>query len=47
MLATQSIAFGERNIMVAGGMECMSKAPHYLYMRKPVPYGHTQMLDSI
>jgi len=40
MMAAQSIAIGDRNIMVAGGMESMSKLPHYLYMRKGTQYGN-------
>mmetsp|Transcript_11597 Transcript_11597/g.15710 ORF Transcript_11597/g.15710 Transcript_11597/m.15710 type:complete len:90 (+) Transcript_11597:383-652(+) len=33
--------------MVAGGMEAMSKAPHYAYLRQPTPYGEHKMLDAI
>jgi acetyl-CoA C-acetyltransferase len=40
MMASQSIALGDRNIMVAGGMESMSKIPHYVYLRKPTGYGN-------
>jgi len=40
MLATQAIRLGDRNIMVAGGMECMSKVPHYAYLRRPTGYGN-------
>jgi len=29
MLAAQAIELGHRSVMVAGGMECMSKTPHY------------------
>ncbi len=25
----------------------MSKAPHYLYLRKPTGYGHASVIDSI
>jgi acetyl-CoA C-acetyltransferase len=32
---------------VAGGMEAMSKIPHYVYLRKPSVYGNTQMIDGI
>lgn len=34
MLSSMAITLGERNIMVAGGFESMSKVPHYIYMRK-------------
>lgn len=40
MLAAQSIALGDRNIIVAGGMEAMSKLPHYMYLRKALGYGN-------
>ena len=33
--------------MLAGGMEAMSKAPHYAYLRKPTAYGEHSMLDAI
>lgn len=29
MMAAQAIRIGDRSIMLAGGMECMSKTPHY------------------
>ena len=47
MLGSTAIAAGDRNIMVAGGFESMSKAPHYTYLRKPTGYGHAQIVDSI
>ena len=47
MLASQAIEGGQRDVMLAGGMEAMSKTPHYSYMRRPTAYGHTQLLDSI
>lgn len=47
MMASQSIALGDRNIMVAGGMESMSKLPHYVYLRKGTGYGNAQLVDSI
>jgi acetyl-CoA acetyltransferase len=31
---------GDRNIIVAGGMESMSKVPHFVYIRKPTGYGN-------
>jgi len=33
--------------MLAGGMENMSKTPHYTYLRKPTGFGESTMLDSI
>lgn len=47
MLASQSIQLGYRDVMLAGGMECMSKAPHYAMLRKPTPYGESTLIDSI
>jgi acetyl-CoA C-acetyltransferase len=47
MLGATAIAIGDRNTVVAGGFEAMSKAPHYMYLRKPTGYGHVQAVDSI
>ena len=40
MLGANAIRLGDRDIVVAGGMESMSKLPHYIYLRKPTGYGH-------
>lgn len=48
MLAAQSIAMGDNDIVVAAGMESMSNAPHYLpAMRNGVRYGESQVIDAI
>jgi acetyl-CoA C-acetyltransferase len=47
MLASQAIELGQRDVMLAGGMECMSKAPHLSYLRVPTSFGHLTALDSI
>lgn len=47
MMGAQQIRLGDRNIVLAGGMECMSKAPHLFYLRKPIGYGHASAIDSI
>lgn len=47
MIGATAIGAGERNIIVAGGFESMSKAPHYIYLRKPTGYGNSQAVDSI
>ena len=47
MMAAQAIQLGQRDIMLAGGMESMSKSPHYAYLRKPTGFGEHTMLDSI
>ena len=33
--------------MAAGGMECMSKIPHYAYLRTPTTYAHASMIDGL
>ncbi len=48
MLAAQSIALGDNDIMVAGGMESMSNTPHYIpQARKGYRYGDGSILDGI
>jgi acetyl-CoA C-acetyltransferase len=47
MTGAQQIRLGDRNIVLAGGTENMSKAPHYMYLRKPTGYGHASVFDSI
>jgi len=48
MLGAQSIMLGDNDIVVAGGMESMSKAPHYLPSgRKGIRYGNGQVVDAI
>lgn len=47
-LATQSILLGDKDIVVAGGMESMSQAPHYLPSgRSGIRYGNGQVVDAI
>lgn len=47
MQAAQSIALGDANIIVAGGMENMSLIPHYLYTRKGTKFGPTTLIDGM
>ncbi len=48
MLAAQSIALGDNDIVVAGGMESMSNTPHYLPKgRTGLRYGNGEILDGI
>lgn len=47
MLAAQSIATGNAKIVVAGGMENMSLAPHYNYLRKGTKFGETTTTDAL
>lgn len=47
-LAAQVIQLEEKNIVVAGGMESMSKAPHLLWgLREGVKFGDVQIKDSM
>ncbi|KAI7866634.1 Thiolase, N-terminal domain-containing protein [Spinellus fusiger] len=45
ILAAQSLKLGDRQIMLAGGMESMSNAP--FYAPRNVGYGHQQLTDAI
>lgn len=47
MLGAQAIRLGDRDVVMAGGMECMSKIPHYQYSRVGNQYGHGQIVDGI
>lgn len=48
MLAAQSIMLGDNDVVVAGGMENMSQAPHYIPTgRTGIRYGNGQMIDAI
>lgn len=48
MLGAQSIQLGDNHIVVVGGMESMSNAPHYLPSgRTGIRYGNGEILDAI
>lgn len=47
MMASQAIRCGDANVVVAGGMESMSNAPHAMHMRQGQKLGHTQVLDTL
>ena len=48
MLAAQSIKAGDCNVVVAGGMESMSQAPHILpNSRTGYKYGHQKVIDAL
>ena len=48
MLAAQAIRAGDEQCVVAGGMESMSNAPHYLYgMRTGIKAGNGQLVDGM
>lgn len=46
-LAAQQIALGERNVMIAGGQESMSNAPHAAVMRKGHKFGDVTFKDTM
>lgn len=47
MQATQAIALGDADIVVAGGMENMSLIPHYLHARTGIKFGPTTLIDGM
>jgi acetyl-CoA C-acetyltransferase len=48
MLAAQAIKAGDAQCVVAGGMESMSNAPHYLWgLRNGVKFGNQEMKDGL
>jgi len=47
MQAAQSIALGDADIIVAGGMENMSMIPHYLYARTGTKFGPGTLIDGM
>uniref|UniRef100_A0A8C5LG38 Acetyl-CoA acetyltransferase, cytosolic n=1 Tax=Jaculus jaculus TaxID=51337 RepID=A0A8C5LG38_JACJA len=46
-LGAQAIAVGDSRVVVAGGMENMSKAPHVAHLRTGVRMGEVSLADSI
>ena len=47
MQAAQSIALGDADIIVAGGMENMSLIPHYMYARTGTKFGPSTLVDGM
>jgi len=47
MQAAQTIALGDAEIIVAGGMESMSQIPHYVQIRNGVKFGATTLIDGL
>ncbi len=48
MLGAQAIMLGDADIVVAGGMESMSKSPFYLpKQRSGIKFGNSQIIDAI
>lgn len=46
-LGAQAIAAGDADIVVAGGQESMSLAPHVMNLRKPTKMGDAQVTDTM
>ena len=46
-LGYQAIRAGDSDIVVAGGQESMSQAPHCIHLRNGVKMGDTQMIDTM
>jgi acetyl-CoA C-acetyltransferase len=47
MFAHDMLAAGSANVVLAGGMESMSNAPHLMFARKGVRYGAAQLFDHM
>jgi acetyl-CoA C-acetyltransferase len=47
MMAAQAIQCGDAEIVVAGGMENMSLAPHYMHLRNGTKFGPASMVDGL
>jgi acetyl-CoA C-acetyltransferase len=47
MFAHDMLAAGSADVMIAGGMESMTNAPHLMFARKGIKYGATQMYDHM
>ncbi|MHC4415182.1 MAG: thiolase family protein [Planctomycetota bacterium] len=47
MIAAQSIRVGDNDLVLAGGFENMSLAPHLEYVRTGVKYGEAKMVDHM
>ena len=47
MFAHDMLTAGSVNVMVAGGMESMTNAPHLSFVRKGIKYGHAQIFDHM
>ncbi len=46
-LASQAIQVGDSSIVLAGGQESMSQAPHVIHLRNGVKMGTAEMLDTM
>lgn len=46
-LAAQAIALGTADVVVAGGMENMSRSPHFAHLRTGLKFGSGQLSDTM
>lgn len=46
-IAAQQIQLGLEHLVIAGGMESMSNAPHYTNLRKTTKLGNEQFIDGV
>ena len=46
-LGWQALRLGDSDIVVAGGQESMSQAPHCVHMRSGHKLGHTELVDTL
>jgi acetyl-CoA C-acetyltransferase len=46
-LGFQAIKLGDADIVVAGGQESMSQAPHVMHLRNGIKMGDTQLIDTM
>ena len=47
VMGGQAVALGDSTIVVAGGQECMSAAPHCLHLRNGTRLGDAEMVDTM
>jgi len=47
MMAAQNIMLGQRNCVIAGGMESMSNTPHYVTAARWGTFGDSKLVDGI
>ncbi|MBS0594370.1 MAG: acetyl-CoA C-acyltransferase [Proteobacteria bacterium] len=47
MFAHDMLAAGSADVIVAGGMESMTNAPHLVFARKGIRYGHDRIFDHM
>ncbi|ELU09215.1 hypothetical protein CAPTEDRAFT_81459, partial [Capitella teleta] len=46
-LGMQALKLNDADVVVAGGQECMSKAPHTMHMRNGIKFGDVSLSDSM